>query len=213
MKVQLIKQSGDVVDIVNAARISFGKRIDSMADKDWKLIEYLWTHQHTSPFRHIHFTFHIRAPLFVLRQWMKHQVGCSWNEISGRYVQFEYAFHQPKKWRSKPDESIKQGSGEDLDDEKQADIKTIYQGSIDHLFETYQHLIRIGVCKEQARMILPVSLMSECYWTCSYQALVHFLKQRTDTHAQKEIKDYAHMILETLKAYDDLNKLLKLCGL
>tara|TARA_R100001440_G_scaffold33876_3_gene52815 strand:+ start:941 stop:1282 length:342 start_codon:yes stop_codon:yes gene_type:complete len=108
MKVQLIKQSGDVVDIVNAARISFGKRIDSMADKDWKLIEYLWTHQHTSPFRHIHFTFHIRAPLFVLRQWMKHQVGCSWNEISGRYVQFEYAFHQPKKWRSKPDESIKQ---------------------------------------------------------------------------------------------------------
>ncbi len=212
MNVKLVKQSGSTLDIVNAARISFGKQIESMNDRDWKLIQYLWTHKHTSPFRHIHFTFHIRAPIFILRQWMKHQVGCSWNEISGRYVEFEHSFYHPQKWRSKPDQSVKQGSGQVLDDETQSDCSTIYQNTIDSLFDTYKHLLTIGLCKEQARMILPTSLMSECYWTCSFQALIHFLKQRTDPHAQKEIAEYAWTIVDLLNENEDMKRLMKICG-
>ena len=213
MNVKLIKQDGGAVDIVNAARISFGKQVDSMSDKDWKLIKYLWMNQHTSPFRHISFTFHINAPIFVLRQWMKHQVGCAWNEISGRYVKFEHVFHYPNEWRSSPHDSVKQGSGQPLDDETQSDCATIYQNTIDSLYETYNHLLTLGVCREQARMILPVSLMSECYWTCSFQALIHFLKQRTDSHAQKEIAEYAWSIVQLLNEDEDMRKLLSVCGL
>tara|TARA_Y100000114_G_scaffold27253_1_gene22940 strand:- start:3668 stop:4315 length:648 start_codon:yes stop_codon:yes gene_type:complete len=212
MNIRLVKRSGSAIDIVNAARVSFGKEIYQMQDKDWKLIKYLWTNQHTSPFRHISFTFHIRAPIFVLRQWMKHQVGCSWNEISGRYVEFEYGFFSPDKWRSKPDKSIKQGSGDNLDSSTQADATMIYQNAVDHLFDTYKHLIKMGVCKEQARMILPTSLISECYWTCSFQALIHFLKQRTDTHAQKEIAAYAWDIVAMLCENEEMKRLMRICG-
>jgi len=212
MNVELVKQSGGPVDIVNAARISFGKQVESMSDKDWKLIKYLWMNQHTSPFRHISFTFHINAPIFVLRQWMKHQVGCAWNEISGRYVKFEQTFYHPNEWRSAPHDSVKQGSGQPLDDETQSDCATIYQNVTDSLFDTYNHLLTLGVCKEQARMILPVSLISECYWTCSFQALIHFLKQRTDAHAQKEIAQYAWSIVEILNKDEDMKRLLKICG-
>ena len=212
MSVKLVKQSGSVVDVVNAARISFGKEIVSMNDKDWKLIKYLWRNKHTSPFRHVHFTFHIHAPIFVLRQWMKHQVGCSWNEISGRYVKFDHAFYHPEVWRSKPNEKIKQGSGSDLSEDKQSDCTTIYQNTINSLFDVYNHFIKMGMCREQARMILPVSTMSQCYWTCSLQALIHFLIQRTDTHAQKEISDYAWDIVNILNQDKNLKELLKICG-
>ena len=143
---------------------------------------------------------------------MKHQVGCSWNEISGRYVEFEHSFYHPQKWRSKPDKSVKQGSGQVLDDETQSDCSTIYQNTIDSLFDTYKHLLTIGLCKEQARMILPTSLMSECYWTCSFQALIHFLKQRTDPHAQKEIAEYAWTIVDLLNENEDMKRLMKICG-
>ena len=212
MSVKLVKQSGSVVDVVNAARISFGKEIVSMNDKDWKLIKYLWRNKHTSPFRHVHFTFHIHAPIFVLRQWMRRQVGCSWNEISGRYVKFDHAFYHPEVWRSKPNEKIKQGSGSDLSEDKQSDCTTIYQNTINSLFDVYNHFIKMGMCREQARMILPVSTMSQCYWTCSLQALIHFLIQRTDTHAQKEISDYAWDIVNILNQDKNLKELLKICG-
>lgn len=212
MNVRLIKQSGSAIDIVNAARVSFGKEVFTMCEKDWSLLKYLWLNKHTSPFRHISFTFHIRAPIFVLRQWMKHQIGCSWNEISGRYVEFKHEFFVPDSWRSLPGKNIKQGSGDDLDLSVQADCTMIYQNTIDQIYDTYKHLIKIGVCKEQARMILPVSLYSECYWTCSYQALLHFLKQRTDSHAQKEICDYAREIIVILSKDKDMKRLLKLCG-
>ena len=98
--VELIDTMGTATSIVNAARVSFGKRTKGpLDDKDKKLIKYLWEHKHTSPFRHVFFTFHIKAPIFVIRQWQKHQVGCSWNEISGRYVQLENRVYCPDSWR------------------------------------------------------------------------------------------------------------------
>lgn len=94
--VDLVDQMGNSLSIVNAARVSFGKRHQGeLRQQDRKLIKYLWSHKHTSPFRHVTFTFHIKAPIFVLRQWQKHQVGCAWNEISGRYVKFDYEMYQP----------------------------------------------------------------------------------------------------------------------
>ena len=84
--VKLLAVMGSPLSVVNSARVSMGRMSDELNEDDWRLIGYLWKHKHTSPFRHMTFQFHIKAPVFVLRQWMKHQVGCAWNEISGRYV-------------------------------------------------------------------------------------------------------------------------------
>ena len=105
--------------MVNAARVSFGKRKEEMTPGDAKLIRYLWTHMHTSPFRHASIQFHLKAPIFVLRQWMKHQVGCAWNKISGRYVVFEPDFYVPANWREQH-ESNKQGSKGSIADQAEA---------------------------------------------------------------------------------------------
>ena len=136
--VKLVNQSGGAEEIVNAARVSFGKKIDKIEEKDLKLIRYLWKNKHTSPFRHIHFTFHIKAPIFVLRQWMKHQVGCSWNEISGRYVQFDYEFFCPESWRSKPNGSVKQGSGSPFESDENEIISRKYLGVLDQCHKLYK---------------------------------------------------------------------------
>ena len=196
--------------MVNAARVSFGKKIDKIEEKDLKLIKYLWKNKHTSPFRHIHFTFHIKAPIFVIRQWMKHQVGCSWNEISGRYVQFDYEFFCPDEWRSKPSGSVKQGSGSPFESDENEIISRKYLEVLDQCHGLYQELIDLGVCKEQARIILPLSLYSECYWTVSLQALLHFLDLRLDTHSQIEIQDYAKKVQSILFELDDIKEIMKI---
>ena len=207
--VKLVNQSGGAVEIVNAARVSFGKKIDKIEEKDLKLIRYLWKNKHTSPFRHIHFTFHIKAPIFVLRQWMKHQVGCSWNEISGRYVEFDYNFFCPEEWRAKPNGSIKQGSGDAFYDDECEIISKKYLNVVDQCHELYQELIELGVCKEQARMILPLSLYSECYWTVSFQGLLHFLGLRLDSHSQIEIQDYAKEVQSILFGLDGIKEIME----
>jgi thymidylate synthase (FAD) len=189
--VRLVDQMGSDLSVVNAARISFGRESESMNDKDLKLLRYLWDHQHTSPFRHATLQFHIKAPLFVLRQWMKHQVGCAWNEISGRYVKFNPEFYVPSTWR-KQHQSNKQGSQGEITDSKSAQI--LYESNMNCAVEDYYELLSMGVCKEQARMVLPLSLYSECYWTTSLQAVLHFLKLREDEHSQKEIREYAQAV-------------------
>ena len=189
--VHLVDVMGSDLSIVNAARISFGRESESMNDKDRKLLRYVWDHQHTSPFRHATLQFHIKAPLFVLRQWMKHQVGCAWNEISGRYVKFNPEFYVPEIWREQHP-SNKQGSQGEIADSKSAEI--LYESNMKCAVEDYYELLAMGVCKEQARMVLPLSLYSECYWTASLQAVLHFLKLREDEHSQKEIRDYAQSV-------------------
>ena len=207
--VDLIDRMGDSVSIVNAARVSFGKRREGrLTDNDKKLIRYLWNHQHTSPFRHVTFTFHIKAPIFVLRQWQKHQVGSTFNEISGRYVKFDYEIYEPDEWRAAI-KNVKQGSGGPLTDQK--DPMDLYRWSIQHQYSVYNQLIDMGVCREQARFVLPLSTFSECYWTCSLQALVHFLKLRLAKNAQAEITFYAEAIKAILERDDDMRFILDVC--
>ena len=180
--------------VVNSARISMGKQTEKMKPRDDRLIEYLARENHTSPFRHTYMTFHIKAPIFVLRQWQKHQVGCSFNEISGRYVEFKLEYWKPTEWREQAD-NVKQGSGGDIVDMGMKKIvEDTYRECCDSAFDAYESLLALGVCREQARACLPLAIYSECYWTVSMQAVAHFLKLREDSHAQAEIRDYAQAV-------------------
>ena len=194
--IDVVDVMGSDLSVVNAARVSFGKRKEEMTPGDAKLIRYLWTHMHTSPFRHASIQFHLKAPIFVLRQWMKHQVGCAWNEISGRYVVFEPDFYVPANWREQH-ESNKQGSKGSIAD--QAEATALYEATLKQQFTAYNELLAQGVCKEQARMVLPVATYSECYWTCSLQAIMHFLSLRLDAHSQWEIRQYAAAVYALVK--------------
>jgi thymidylate synthase (FAD) len=194
--VRMVATMGNDLSVVNAARVSFGKQKNELGPRDEKLIKYLWDNEHTSPFRHAYVQFHIKAPIFVLRQWMKHQVGSSWNEISGRYVKFEPSFYCPENWREQH-ESNKQGSKGSIQDQKQAN--ELYKDAMKVQWDSYQRLIELGVCKEQARMLLPVSTYSECFWTSSLQSLMHFLHLREDAHAQWEIQQYAKAVRKLIE--------------
>ena len=206
--VSLVDHMGSPLSVVNSARVSMGKRSEEMSEKDWKLIEYLWTHKHTSPFRHVQFQFHIKAPIFILRQWMKHQVGCAWNEISGRYVEFEGEVWQPSEWRESS-EKVKQGSGGAMPDHAALSVELLYQRASAANFCVYRELLAMGVAKEQARAVLPLSLMSECFWSCSLHALIHFLQLRLDNHAQAEMRYYAAAVRDSIKSIEGMERLLE----
>jgi len=207
--VQLIDVMGSPLSVVNSARVSMGKQVDQMSEADWRLLDYLWSNEHTSPFRHVQFQFHVKAPVFVLRQWMKHQIGCAWNEISGRYVQFDHEAWEPQEWREGA-EHIKQGSAGPMAEDDALRAQIIYDRAIEASFKAYEELLSAGVCKEQARACLPLSLMSECYWSCSLHALVHFLKLRLDHHAQAEIRAYARAVLDSVLTVEGMPRLLSI---
>lgn len=185
----MASKTGSAIDVVNAARVSMGKRISEMTAKDVDLLRYLIANEHTSPFRHVFFTFHLRLPIFVLRQWQKHQIGCAWNEQSGRYVQFDFDFAKMVFREQSP--SVKQGSLGALDETTQQSAVQLYEDIMQTCHAAYRILLEMNVCKEQARAVLPLSLMTECIWSCSLHALLHFLSLRLDTHAQVEIQDFA----------------------
>jgi thymidylate synthase (FAD) len=190
--VKLVDCMGGDLSVVNAARVSYGKRKEAFDEKDTKLIRYLATHEHTSPFRHAYLQFHVKAPIFVFRQWMKHQVGCSWNEISGRYVEFpEDEFHVPALFRQQAAVN-KQGSEGAVAD--QAAAAEAYGASCKASVASYKRLLELGVCREQARCVLPLGLYSEVYWTTSLQAVAHFIRLRSESHAQWEIQEYARAV-------------------
>lgn len=197
---------GDDLRVANAARVSFAKESYGVeacpcgqpgdkdckmtcqfqfepTDADTKLIHYLAKHGHWSPFSHCFLTFRIKAPIFVARQLQKHQVGLSWNEVSRRYVDSEPEFYVPDSWRSRA-ENVKQGSGGDL--EGKDHLNAVYAGIVGRAVGNYQGLLDQGVCPEQARMVLPQSMMTEWYWSGSLYAFARVCKQRLDSHAQKE---------------------------
>lgn len=192
---------GDLA-VVNAARVSFGKRKDTFEEADGKLIKYLARHKHMSPFRHMQFTFVIHTSEVVCRQLYKHQVGCgytsgefresatTWNEISGRYVELGDAFHQPTQFREQH-KSNKQASLPDHIVAKNADALAIYDASMKASQEAYKQLLALGVCREQARMVLPVSFMNTLVWTASLEAVANFIRLRDHEGAQWEIRKLA----------------------
>lgn len=187
--VEYIDHMGDDLRIVNAARVSMNKHHTKIDDTDEGLIRYLVLHKHTSPFRHCHITFRIKMPIFVARQFTKHRIGVEINEISGRYVKFKPEFYKPLAFR-KSSKEIKQGSKNEIVSLNAPLIKMYFNNCLES-YRIYNILLERGVCKEQARMILPVSTYTEFYCTMSLQAIQHFYVLRSKSDAQKEIRDYA----------------------
>ena len=197
--VHLVDHMGSDLSVVNAARVSFGKQKETFEDGDAKLIAYLAEHEHTSPFRHTALTLHVKAPIFVFRQWMKHRIGSEFNEISGRYVEFpEDEFFVPKVFRRQAKVN-KQGSEGSIDQADHARALASYLESCRGAVAHYKELLSLGVCREQARCVLPVALYSEVYWTVSLQAVAHFIRLRTDSHAQWEIQQYAAAVRQVVE--------------
>ena len=193
MKVELIDSMGSDLTVVNAARVSFAKVSEQLDDSDERLIHYLAEHGHWSPFAHAFLQFRIKAPIFVARQLVKHQIGLSWNEVSRRYVDEPPEFHSPKVWRGRPKNS-KQGSDGEVEDQNTPQ-KVLEQTNLS-AFKNYNILIKQGVAPEQARMILPQTMMTEWYWSGSLQAFARVCNQRLDAHSQEETQDIARQIQE-----------------
>lgn len=210
--VRLVNHMGSDLTVVNAARVSYAKESLELNKADIRLIKFLAREGHTSPFRHVVMQFEIYAPLMVARQWWKYVIGSAhmegtgesleaWNESSRRYITEEPAFYIPGKaeWRSKPENS-KQGSGSPLDQETGTYLTSELVQYIELGIQKYEDAIEKGVCAEQARLFLPAyGMYVRWYWTASLQSVCHFLNQRLENDAQKEIQDYAKAILELSK--------------
>ena len=187
MEVKVIDVMGTDLTVVNAARVSFKKEHIKFDDeKDEKLIKYLATHEHWSPFGHCSMQFHVKAPIFVARQLVKHQVGLVWNEVSRRYVDDEPEFYIPKNWRLKAEDK-KQGSSNET-------IEYNIDGSIMFVKQTYDNLLRAGVAPEMARMVLPQNLYTEWYWSGTLMAFARVCNLRCAKDTQWETRQIADMI-------------------
>ena len=190
MTVTLFDHMGSDLSVVNAARVSFAKVHKELKDEAaTKLIRYLAKHNQWSPFVHASLQFHIRAPVFVARQLVKHQVGLTWNEVSRRYVDIEPEFFTPEVWRGSA-ENKKQGSSEEeIDINPRHLFVDDYQQILRTAKWTYEELLRKGVCPEQARMVLPQSMMTEWYWSGTLYAFARVCNLRCKDDAQKETQD------------------------
>lgn len=208
IKAEFIAHMGTDLTIVNAARVSFDKESEwcnqgewfyekgelELSPKDTKLISYLAKHNHWTPFSHCMITMRETVPIFVARQRFKHTVGFSYNESSRRYVDSEPEFYVPDKWRKKAD-NVKQGSSDEAVDEplrnRMHSAETTgdaYERFIEYAKDFYNELLENGTSAEQARMILPQSMLTSYYVTGSLAAWARAYKLRIDTHSQKEIQ-------------------------
>ena len=238
IKVTYIDHMGDDLSVVNAARVSFGKKselecIDMvkgvyvLSHKDTKLIKYLAKHRHTSPFGHAFATFHVKAPMFVARQLVKHKF-LRWNEISRRYVDEKPEFYEPDEWRGRSKDKKQGSSGVlELDKmyahgeykhikdvfEKEPEKYGVYRDSIvpdlsildevhecdEYVISIYRKLIAAGVCPEQARMGLPQSTMTEWYWSGSLDAFADMCNLRCASDTQAETQSVAVQISRKMR--------------
>ena len=205
ISVELIDHMGSDISVVNAARVSFHKDAANFnEEQNAKLIHYLAKHNHWSPFAHAFASFRIKAPIFLARQFVKHQVGLAWNEVSRRYVDEEPEFWFPKRekgWRSRPENNIKQGSGVEYIDVfvyGNDFVENIPEDAAEVCLEAYQRLLDKGVAPEQARMVLPQNTMTEWIWSGSLAAFARVIKLRTDPHAQLEAQEVANLIKDKL---------------
>ena len=188
MEVQLIDKMGSDLTVVNAARVSYGKNKEVFEASDEKLISFLARHNHWSPFAHCTLQFRIKAPVFVARQLVKHQVGLSWNEISRRYVDYEPEFHAPTTWRGRPSDS-KQGSAGEVNVDEE-----YYNRYVNGCKVYYNLLLNQGVAPEMARMVLPQSMMTEWYWTGTLYAFARVCDLRCAKDTQLETQEVANGI-------------------
>jgi len=187
IEVTYIDHMGSDLSVVNAARVSFGKTHKAMTEGDTKLIKYLAKHKHMSPFGHAFASFHVKAPIFVARQLVKHKF-LRWNEISRRYVDDEPEFYVPDAWRGRSADK-KQGSAGVID----IDSDTLPYYKL-HSLDCYKELLDYGICPEQARMVLPQSTMTEWYWSGSLDAFIDMCNLRCKEDTQLETRLVADYI-------------------
>ena len=200
--VAYIDHMGSDLTVVNSARVSFDKKVSVLSAKDAKLINYLAKHQHWTPFAHVQVTVLVEAPVFVARQLVKHQVGLVWNEVSRRYVSDAPTFHVPDLWRQAAD-NVKQGSSS-KPIQHNGVAGDVYHRAMLRLQAVYKELLDMGVCPEQARMVLPQSMMTSWYWTGSLVAFARVVNQRTHSTAQVETKAIAIEIDSVVQSLGDL---------
>jgi len=199
LNVDLIDHMGSDLSVVNAARVSFSKESEmvwvedaptmykeTLSDKDKKLVGYLAKHDHWSPFAHASLQFRIKAPIFVARQLVKHQVGLVWNEVSRRYVDDTPEFYIPTEWRLKA-ENKKQGSSDET-------IEYNIQGAIEFVTQTYNNLLNADIAPEMARMVLPQNLYTEWYWSGTLMAFARVCNLRCKPDTQLETQEIAQQI-------------------
>jgi len=209
IKATYIEHMGSDVSVVNSARVSFGKKSDSIGsydihmgnwageipvleDRDEKLIKYLAKHKHLSPFGHCFASFHVKAPVFVARQLVKHKF-LRWNEISRRYVDDDPEFYAPSEWRGKSEDK-KQGSDGTVEIRGSVPVGRAMYACRD----AYEGLLKVGVCPEQARMVLPQSMMTEWYWSGSLDAFADMCRLRCAPDTQAETRMVANEISELM---------------
>ena len=199
--IEVVDSLGDDLTPVNAARVSFGGRSKTFEPKDRRLSKFLIKHKHFSPFRHQHVMMIIKAPEFVMRQWYKHVVGIettsdhptkdhAWNEISGRYVAYQ-DFYEPTEFRAQSDDN-KQASDGLIEEQSKANWywREAQKKSVDN----YNKLLEMGMAKEQARSILPLTVYTQVWWTASFQSIMNFIELRDEKTAQVEIQEYARAL-------------------
>jgi len=215
--VEVIDSLGNDLTVVNSARVSFGKRKKKFDNSDRKLVKYLAKHKHFSPFRHLQVQFHIKAPEFVMRQWYKHVVGIettsnsstkdhAWNEISGRYVEYD-EFYQPEIYRKQSKDNKQASEGQFVDDEHNL-ANTNWRQAHAMSLTAYKQLIEMGMAKEQARCILPLTLYTEVYWTASFQSIMNFIELRDEKTSQIEIQEYARTMKDLMSdVYPEITKI------
>ncbi len=199
--VRLIDVMGDDTAIVQAARVSYGKGTKSITE-DRSLIRYLMRHKHTSPLEMVEFKFHVKLPIFIARQWIRHRTA-SVNEYSGRYSEMRDDFYIPELCQIKPQSLInKQGRAQDcLEPEKAAMIADKMENTQKLLFNEYTEFLENDVAREIARINLPLSTYTEWYWKIDLHNLFHFLRLRMDSHAQYEFRVYGKAIAEIISKY------------
>lgn len=217
--VELIDSMGSDLSVVNAARVSFHKESEleaclvccgetpdcgycpkatdewKLAERDQKLLSYLAKHNHWTPFAHAFLSYRIKAPIFVARQLVKHQVGLAWNEVSRRYVDEEPEFYFPAEYHWRPDKSIKQGSGEVMGSEQPSmDINMFAHSTTFAALRAYNSFLNAGMAPEEARMFLPLNTMTEWIWSGSLAAFARVCRLRLDPHAQLATQEVAKQI-------------------
>ncbi|NPA80501.1 MAG: FAD-dependent thymidylate synthase [Thermotogae bacterium] len=193
--VRLVEFMGGDRAVVQAARVSVGQGLKT-PEKDRRLINYLMKHEHGTPFEHAVFKFHVKTPIFVSREWFRHRIA-SYNEISQRYTEVKDEFYVPHALR-KPTKGNKQASDfAPFPDEERliGSIEEAYAKA----YEVYRNLLREGVARELARIVLPLGIYTQFYWTVNARSLMNFLRLREAPDAQWEIRQYAKVILRIFK--------------
>jgi thymidylate synthase (FAD) len=194
IKVSYVDHMGSDKTIVNAARISFNKQSEILEEKDIKLIKYLAEHQHMSPFEHCSLTCIIECPLYIRSQIHRHRTF-AYNEVSRRYTSENLEFYVPDMGNiRKQSKSNRQASNGQLDEDESMKVQAMMNKCHFDCLETYNKLIDMGVCREQARGVLPQNLMTKFYMTGNLRNFAHFLELRSHAGAQAEVQEVAHQL-------------------